>query len=291
MGSPLRGRTLRCGPYRFNLEQRPLIMGIINLSPDSFSDGGLVRGSASAWRRAVRLREAGADILDVGAESTRPGARSVPATVERARLLPVLRRLSKLSIPVSVDTYKPEVARAALDAGACLLNDVQGLNNPGMWRLAAEYNVPLIIMHMRGQPRTMQKAPRYTRVSEDVRRELLDAARRARGAGVKASRIILDPGLGFGKTAQHNLLLLRDLPRLVRAGYPVLVGPSRKSFLTAILGPQPPRERTWGTAAAVALAVAGGARILRVHDVAEMRMVAQVAQAIARGRLPRRKEA
>ncbi|MEW6517107.1 MAG: dihydropteroate synthase [candidate division FCPU426 bacterium] len=269
---------------RFTLPDRPLIMGILNLSPDSFSDGGLVNGPASAERRARALLSAGADLLDVGAESTRPGAAPLPADAEKRRLLPVLRRLTRLSAPVSVDTYKPDVAQAALSVGAALLNDIRGLNHPDMYRVAAAGRVPLIIMHMRGTPQTMQRAPRYADVEAEVRRALLAAARRARAAGVPQRHIILDPGIGFGKTARHNLLLLRGLPRLVRAGYPVLVGPSRKAFLAAVLGPLPPRERVWGTAAAVAWAVASGARVLRVHDVAEMRMVAQVTAAIRRGK-------
>lgn len=264
------------GYRRFTLPDRPLIMGIINLSPDSFSDGGLVTNPAAAERRARELLAAGADLLDVGAESTRPGAAPLPAAAEKRRLLPVLRRLSKLSAPVSVDTYKPEVAQAALAAGAALLNDICGLDHPAMYRVAAAFRVPLIIMHMRGTPQTMQRAPRYADVVRDVRRALLAAAPRG--------RIILDPGIGFGKTPRHNLQLLRGLPRLAAAGYPVLVGPSRKSFIAAVLGPLPPAARAWGTAAAVAWAVAAGARVLRVHDVAEMRMVARVTAAIRDGR-------
>lgn len=279
--SSLRWQT---GTRRFTLPDRPLIMGIINLSQDSFSDGGLVTGPASAERRARELLAAGADLLDVGAESTRPGARPLPAAAEKRRLLPVLRRLSKLSAPVSVDTYKPDVAQAALAAGAGLLNDIRGLDHPDMYRVAARARVPLIIMHMRGTPQTMQRAPRYADVVAEVRQALLAAARRAQAAGVPRRHVILDPGIGFGKTPRHNLLLLRGLPRLAAAGYPVLVGPSRKSFLAAVLGPLPPRERVWGTAAAVAWAVAAGARFLRVHDVAEMRMVARVAAAIRSGK-------
>lgn len=272
------------GSRRFTLPDRPLIMGIINLSPDSFSDGGLVTNPAAAERRARELLAAGADLLDVGAESTRPGAAPLPAAAEKRRLLPVLRRLSKLSAPVSVDTYKPEVAQAALAVGAALLNDICGLDHPAMYRVAAASRVPLIIMHMRGTPQTMQRAPRYADVVRDVRRALLAAARRAQTAGVPRGRIILDPGIGFGKTPRHNLQLLRGLPRLAASGYPVLVGPSRKSFIAAVLGPLPPAARAWGTAAAVAWAVAAGARVLRVHDVAEMRMVARVTAAIRDGK-------
>jgi dihydropteroate synthase len=265
---------------------RPRLMGILNLTPDSFSDGGRWTTPEAAYRRAAELAEAGADLLDLGAESTRPGAAPVPADEERRRLIPALRRIARLSVPISVDTSKPEVAAAALDAGARLINDVTGLAHPAMRALAAERRVPVVLMHMRGTPRTMQRAPRYRDVVSDVRRALLGAARRARAAGVPRGRIILDPGLGFGKSARHNLLLLRALPRLVATGYPVLVGPSRKGFISAVLGPLPPAERVWGTAAAVALATAAGVWGIRVHDVAQMRMVAAVAAAVTRGRVP-----
>ncbi len=277
---------LLCGPHRLVLASRPHLMGIINLTPDSFSDGGLVPSPEAAYRRAAALAGEGADILDLGAESTRPGARPVSVREELGRLLPALKRIRRLRLPISVDTSKPEVAEAALDAGACLLNDVTGLRLPAMREVAARRRAPVVLMHMRGTPRSMQRAPRYHDVVQDVCRELLASAARAQAAGVARERIILDPGLGFGKTARHNLLLLKHLPRLLALGYPVCLGPSRKSFLAAVLGPLPPRERAWGTAAAVALAVAAGVHILRVHDIAQMRMVARVAAAVARGALP-----
>jgi dihydropteroate synthase len=261
-------------------------MGIINLTPDSFSDGGRYASPEAAYRRAAELVAAGADILDLGAESTRPGAGGVSAREERGRLLPALKRIRHLAVPLSVDTSKAEVAAAALDAGAHLLNDTAGLADPALRRLAAERRVPVVIMHRRGTPRTMQRAPHYRRVVADVKRELLLRVRAAERAGVRPSDIIVDPGIGFGKTVRHNLALLCHLDAFVALGYPVLLGPSRKSFVTGVLGPQPPRERAWGTAAAVAAAVAAGVHILRVHDVAAMRQVAQVAWAIARERLP-----
>lgn len=260
-------------------------MGIVNLTPDSFSRDGIYRRPDAAYRRACQLAEAGADILDVGAESSRPGAENVGAAEELQRLLPALSRIVRLNLPVSVDTSKPEVAAAALDQGACLINDITGLAHPAMRALAARRRVPVVIMHMQGTPRSMQHAPRYRNVVRQVRRELLAAARSAEAAGVRRNRIILDPGLGFGKTARHNLQLLQGLGSLTGLGYPLLVGPSRKRFISAVLGDMPPRERIWGTAAAVALAVAAGARLLRVHDVAEMRQVALVAAAVAAGRL------
>jgi dihydropteroate synthase len=235
------------------------------------------------------MLEEGADVLDLGAESTRPGAAPVSADEELARLLPALRRIRRLRVPISVDTSKPEVAAAALDEGAHILNDVTGLRHPAMRALAARRRVPVVLMHMRGTPRTMQRSPRYANAAADVQRELLAAARLAEAAGVRKQNIVLDPGLGFGKTLQHNLQLLHRVGSLVETGYPVLVGPSRKSFIAGILGPLPPRQRTWGTAAAVAAAVAAGAHLVRVHDVGAMRMVAQVAWAIARERAPKPK--
>lgn len=274
-------------PSGLRAARRPQLFGIVNITPDSFSDAGLALTPDRAYRRAAELAEAGADWLDVGAESTRPGAAPVSADEELRRLLPALRRIIRLPVPVSVDTYKPEVAAAALDAGARLINDITALAHPAMRALAAKRRAPVILMHMRGAPQTMQRAPRYCDVVSDVRRELLAAARRAEADGVARSRIILDPGIGFGKTAHHNLLLLQGLPQLVAAGYPVLIGPSRKGFISKILGPLAPADRIWGTAAVAALATAAGVYGLRVHDVAQMRMVADVAAAVARGRIPR----
>jgi dihydropteroate synthase len=275
---------ITCGPYRLKLSSRPHLMGIINLTPDSFSDGGLFATPEAAYRQAAALVEAGADILDLGAESTRPGAPSVAAAEERRRLLPALKRIRRLPVAISVDTSKPEVAKAALDEGAHLINDITGMINPALQSLAAERRVPVVIMHLKGTPRTMQRSPRYANVVAEVKDDLLKRARAAAAAGVPPAGIILDPGIGFGKTLRHNLQLLHHLDMLVAAGYPVLVGPSRKSFIAGVLGSQPPRERAWGTAAAVAAAVLAGVHILRVHDVAAMRQVATVAWAIARER-------
>jgi dihydropteroate synthase len=291
MGSPLRGQVLTAGACHALRSRRPLIMGIINITPDSFSDGGKFLSPRAAYRRAQELVLAGADIVDLGAESTRPGAKPVSVAEEKKRLLPVIKQVTRLSVPISVDTYKPEVAEAALDAGAQILNDITGLRQRPMRQLAAKRRIPVVIMHMRGTPQNMQRAPRYRNVVEEVTRELLSLAQQAEKAGVARKNIILDPGIGFGKTAAHNLQLLQNLPRLLVSGYRILVGPSRKSFIAAILGPLPPQERTWGTAAAVALAVYQGVHIVRVHDVREMQMVAQVAQAISRGRLSGRRRA
>ncbi|MCD4814647.1 dihydropteroate synthase [bacterium] len=280
MGSPARGFFLNCRSKRFNLAIRPLLMGIINLTTDSFSDGGRYRTPLSAYQRAKAMIDAGADIIDVGAESTRPGAIPISAPEELRRILPVLKRIVNLGVPVSVDTYKPEVARKVIAAGAQMINDVTGLQDPEMRQVVARAKVPIVIMHIQGTPQTMQKAPRYDDVVQDVRKALLRRVRQARVAGIADSKIILDPGIGFGKNLQHNLLLLNNIQDLIKTGYPVLIGVSRKSFISGILGTLPPQERVWGTSAAVALAVARGAHILRVHDVSEMKMTIQVAHAI-----------
>lgn len=282
--------VLRCGPYRLALDRGPLVMGILNATPDSFSDGGFLKTPGDVLRRGKQLLDAGADLLDLGAESSRPGAAPVSLEEEKRRLLPALKLLVRLSVPISVDTYKPEVAAAALDAGAWMINDITGLRDPDMRRLAAGRGVPVVLMHMRGTPQSMQRAPRYRDAAAEVRDSLLASARRAEAAGVRRENIILDPGIGFGKTVRHNLLILKKLPMLVKAGYPVLVGPSRKAFLSAVLGPLPPRERIWGTAAAVAQAVLAGVRLVRVHDVAEMRMVALAAEAMRTGDLTVRRK-
>lgn len=280
-------QTLVCGRFRLKLGGRPLIMAILNLTPDSFSDGGELLTPQAAYRRALALQAAGADLLDVGAESTRPHAVPVSATEEKRRLLPALKRLTRLSLPISVDTTKPEVAAAALAAGASLINDVTALADPAMRRLAARTRVPVVLMHSRGIPAQVgSTVPASDDIVAEVCASLRQSAKRAQAAGVRHDRILLDPGIGFGKRPEENLLLLRGLRRLKRLGYPVLVGPSRKAFLAAVLGPLTPKQRVWGTAAACALATEHGADILRVHDAGEMRMVANVARAITAGRLP-----
>lgn len=257
-------------------------MGILNVTPDSFSDGGLWTDPPRAAARAAAMAAAGAAIIDLGAESTRPGAEPVPAEVELRRLLPVLRAVRRtVAVPLSVDTMKASVARAALAEGADLVNDVTaGRFDRGMLPLCAREGVPVVLMHMRGTPRTMQRAPRYRDVVESVRAFLLRRVAVARAAGVARERIVLDPGIGFGKTLKHNLQLLAHLGALVRLGYPVLVGVSRKGFVGQLCDQPVPAARDWGTAAAVALAIAAGARLLRVHHVEAMRDVAAVAAAV-----------
>ncbi|HEX4543653.1 MAG TPA: dihydropteroate synthase [Candidatus Acidoferrum sp.] len=275
------------------LGERTLVMGVLNVTPDSFSDGGKFLDAGSAIEHALVMERAGADLLDIGGESTRPGSSATPAKEELARILPVLQGLrSMLKIPISIDTQKFEVAEAALDAGAEIINDISGLkSDPRLAELAARRRVPLILMHMRGEPRTMQKAAFARDVIKDVAQGLKKSLAIARKAGVAKSQIILDPGIGFGKNFAQNYELLEKLPQLAKLGYPLLVGTSRKGFLGATLAhdgkPAPPEERIWGTAATVTASVLNGAHIVRVHDVPEMVQVARVADRLANPRLRR----
>ena len=261
---------------------RPFLMGVVNVTPDSFFDGGRYDDPQRAVEHALRLVEEGADLLDIGAESTRPGAVPVDEREECRRLIPVVAAVAKaVSVPISVDTSKAEVARAAIDAGAVMVNDVTALRGDGaMVDVVAEAGVGLVLMHMQGTPETMQKAPRYDDVVGEVAQFLTERARWAIAHGVARDRIVLDPGIGFGKTLQHNLDLLANLHAFVHLEFPVLVGPSRKGFIGQLTD-QAVEARAWGTAAAVALAVEQGANILRVHDIGPMKDVVRVAVAIA----------
>ena len=268
------------------LGERTLVMGVLNVTPDSFSDGGKFFDAERAVEQAMEMERRGADLLDVGGESTRPGSAGISAQEELARVLPVLRALrGRLKIPVSIDTQKTEVAEAALDAGAQIINDISGLkSDPRIAKVAARRRVPLILMHMRGEPRTMQAGGFARDVMQDVMQGLRKSARVARKSGVRKSQIILDPGIGFGKSFAQNYELLQELPQLAKLGYPLLVGTSRKGFLGATLAregkPAPPEERIWGTAATVTASILNGAHIVRVHDVAEMVQVARVADCL-----------
>ena len=261
-------------------------MGVLNVTPDSFSDGGQFLEAAPAIEHALSIESAGADVLDIGGESTRPGSSSMPVREELARVLPVLQGLrGRLKIPISIDTQKVEVAEAALDAGAEIINDISGLkSDAGLAELAVRRRVPLILMHMRGEPRTMQKAGFAHHVMRDVTQGLHRSILIARKAGVAKSQIILDPGIGFGKSFAQNYQLLERLPQLAKLGYPLLVGTSRKGFLGATLArdgqPAPPEGRIWGTAATVTAAILNGAHMVRVHDTAEMVQVARVADRV-----------
>lgn len=269
------------------LGERTLLMGVLNVTPDSFSDGGVFFDTAGAVTRALEMERAGADILDIGGESTRPGSAGVSAEEEIARILPVLQKLrGQIGIPISVDTSKAEVAEAAAMAGAEIVNDVTALRgDPRIAQIARRRKMPLLLMHMRGEPRTMQKAPFARNIVREVARDLRRALALARRAGVPKSQIILDPGIGFGKNAAQNCELIGALPALARLGYPLMIGTSRKWFIGRILAraeesPVPAGERIWGTAATVAASILEGAHIVRVHDVAEMAQVARLADAI-----------
>ncbi len=263
--------------------ERVALVGIVNVTPDSFHDGGRYASLDHAVAHALRLCEEGADLLDIGGESTRPGAAPVPLAEECRRVLPVIEALAKRTdTPISVDTRRATVAEEALKRGAKAINAVAGLRSPGLARACAEHDALLILNHMRGEPRTMQAAPEYDDVVEDVKRELLAQALLAQADGVRRERIWLDPGLGFGKDPiRHNLALIARLPELVACGYPVMVGPSRKSFLGKITG-APVEDRLPATLAAVAACVLAGASAVRVHDVRAAREATLVAQAIRR---------
>lgn len=254
-------------------------MGVVNITPDSFYDGGRHFDAGAAISHAERLITEGADIIDLGAESTRPGADAVPEEVELVRLLPVLRALRDAGVPVSVDTLKPGVMRVAAGEGASMLNDVRALAAEGALDAAAASDCAVCLMHMRGEPRTMQKAPRYDNVVAEVREFLRQRAGAALGAGIPAERIVVDPGFGFGKTVEHNMSLLRNLAALGVLGFPVLAGLSRKSSLGAITG-RAPDDRLAASLGAMLLAVERGAAIVRVHDVAQTRDVLAVRAAM-----------
>jgi len=275
------------------LGRRTLLMAVLNVTPDSFSDGGNFLDPQKAVTQALAMQRDGADLLDIGAESTRPGSAGISAEEELRRLLPVLRTLRPLlKIPISVDTRKSEVAAAALAEGAQIINDISGLrHDPQLADAAAKHRAVLILMHIRGEPASMQKGPFAKNVLKDVPSGLRKSLAIAARAGVSRSQIILDPGVGFGKTHAQNYELLQNLPALAKLGYPLLVGTSRKGFLGATLSQDgksaPPEERIWGTAATVTAAILGGAHIVRVHDVAEMAQVARVADRILQPKLSR----
>jgi dihydropteroate synthase len=269
---------LRAGRFTLPLT-RPLIMGVVNITPDSFSDGGRFLDPARAAEQSRRLVEEGADLLDIGGESSRPGAAPVALEEERRRVIPVLERVIELGVPVSVDTCKPELMREAVAAGAAMINDINGLRAPDALEAVAAGDAAVCVMHMQGEPGTMQRAPAYGDVVSEVREFLLARAQALLGLGVARRRIVLDPGFGFGKTAQHSLELLRRLPALVECGFPVLAGLSRKSVLGRITG-RPVDARLCASVAAAMLAAQRGASILRVHDVAATRDALLVQRAV-----------
>lgn len=259
-----------------------LVMGILNVTPDSFSDGGQFLDANAAVEHGVKMAEQGAAVIDVGGESTRPGSKPVPPAEQIRRVVPVIGALAeRVDVPISIDTTDAEVARTALLAGASIINDVAALSDPKMIDAAVQQQVPVILMHMQGTPTTMQAEPRYDDVVTEVRDFLVARAEKAVRIGIPRERVFIDPGIGFGKTLEHNLLLLRNLGKLVETGYRVLVGPSRKGFIGKLTGRDKPADRVFGTAAVVAHCVTAGISIVRVHDVPEMVDVVRVLRAIS----------
>lgn len=276
------GRVLRCAGKALDLST-PVVMGVLNVTPDSFFDGGRFLDPDRAVAQAERMQGEGAAIIDVGGESTRPQAPEVSAEEELGRVLPVIERLAgRLSAVISVDTSKPEVMRAAAAAGAGLINDVRALRAPGALEAAAATSCAVCLMHMLGEPATMQRDPRYADVVSEVRVFLLERAQACRGAGIAEDRIVIDPGFGFGKTLSHNLELLRQLPQLSSCGYPVLVGLSRKSTVAALTQRRDADARLPGSIALATIAALNGARVIRAHDVAATLDAIKVAVALGR---------
>jgi dihydropteroate synthase len=273
---------LRLPTRTLALGERTLLMGVVNVTPDSFSDGGLYLETEAAVRHALALEKAGADILDIGGESTRPGAEPTPPEVELGRVVPVLERLrGRVKIPISIDTRRAEVADTAARAGAEIINDVSALrDDPEMAEVARRHELAVILMHMRGTPKTMQKGPFARNVVRDVRAGLEAAIRRALDGGIERRQLLIDPGIGFGKSFRQNFELLARLWEFAEMSLPIVVGTSRKMFVGSALGGAVVNERVWGTAATVTAAVLGGAHIVRVHDVREMAQVVKVADAM-----------
>jgi dihydropteroate synthase len=272
---------IRAGDQVLDLGYRTLIMGVLNVTPDSFSDGGVFFDTAKAVERAWRIADEGADLLDIGGESTRPGSQGVSAEEELSRVLPVLDALAGgYPLPISIDTSKSEVGRAALARGAVLVNDVTALaKDPKLGEVSASSGAGVILMHMRGEPGTMQQLPPSPDILAEIEAWAGTAVARAEELGVARDKIILDPGIGFGKTLSQNLEIIRNLGRLAATGFPIMVGTSRKSFIGRILS-DPKADRIWGSAATVAAAILAGAHVVRVHDIAAMRDVARVADAL-----------
>jgi dihydropteroate synthase len=270
---------LRCGSRTLDLS-RPIVMGILNVTPDSFSDGGRYSDPAAAVSHALRMVEEGAGLIDVGGESTRPGAQAVAAEEEIRRVVPVIEAIAaRTDVPISVDTSKAAVMTAAVHAGASMINDVRALREPGALQAAASTDAAICLMHMQGEPRTMQVDPSYTDVVAEVREFLRDRAAACLAAGIDRQRLLLDPGIGFGKRLEHNLALLAGLPALLGLGWPILIGVSRKSMFGTLLG-RGVDERSAGAIAAAAAAVLAGASIVRTHDVAETVDAVKVAAAL-----------
>ena len=257
------------------------VMGILNVTPDSFYDGGRYSRTKLAINQGLKLAEEGADIIDIGGESSRPGSEPVPLEEELERIIPVIKSLKKqIKVPISIDTYKSKVAESALKAGASIINDISALRmDKRMVSIAREYDVPVVLMHMQGNPRTMQKHPFYKDVIREIYEFLARRIKFAEENGIKPDKIIIDPGIGFGKTTEHNLLIIKYLKRFKPLGKPILIGPSRKSFIGNILN-LPATKRLEGTLAAISICLLNGAEILRVHDVRQVKRAVEIVEAI-----------
>ncbi len=264
-----------------DISSRTHLMGILNVTPDSFSDGGKFFKQEEAIRQGMRLAQEGADIIDVGGESTRPGSEPVSLEEELRRVIPVIQELVKrIDTPVSIDTYKSRVAKEALDSGASMVNDISALRfDPEMKKILAEYRVPVVLMHIKGTPKNMQDDPQYQNVLDEIKTYLEDSIKMAKDAGIEEHKIIIDPGIGFGKTLEDNLKILKNLKGFASLGKPILVGVSRKSFIGKILN-LPADQRLEGSLAALAVSIINGANILRVHDVRESKRVARLVDSI-----------
>ncbi|UCD50179.1 MAG: dihydropteroate synthase [Phycisphaerales bacterium] len=281
------GRLLQWARGKLDFSTGCQVMGVLNVTPDSFSDGGQFLEADRAIAHGLQMVAEGAAIIDVGGESTRPGSQSVPPAEQIHRVAPVIAGLARqVEVPISIDTSDPDVARAALEAGAAIINDITALADEGLACLAAEAQVPVVLMHMQGTPATMQSEPQYDDVVGEVLHFLLERAKRAESFGIPSEHVFIDPGIGFGKTLSHNLALLKYIDRFVATGYRVLVGTSRKRFLGSLTGRQEPTARIFGTAATVALGAAAGVSIVRVHDVAAMHDVVRVTAAVQAGQDP-----
>ena len=278
---------LKWGTFSLDFSKKTHIMGVLNITPDSFSDGGMHFDKSRAVDHAFRMIDDGADILDIGGESTRPGSEPVSLDEELRRTIPVIKALSKsISIPISIDTYKSDVAVQALESGASIVNDISGMRlDPEMPKVISRFKVPVVIMHIKGTPKNMQVNPVYKSLIPEIMDYFRTGIRLAAKFGIPDDMIILDPGIGFGKTFTHNLEIINNLQQFSLFENPILIGPSRKAFLGKILGDLPVQERLEGTAAAVAISIIKGAHIVRVHDVKEMARVAKVADAIKQQRI------
>ena len=276
-----KGYLLEIGQRVLDLSSRTHLMGVLNVTPDSFSDGGKFFKPEEAVKQGLKLAEEGVDIIDIGGESTRPGSEPVTIEEELRRVIPVIEELTKMiQVPISIDTYKSRVAKEALDSGASMVNDISGLRyDPEMKKVIAKYDVPVVLMHIKGTPKNMQENPHYDNLIEEIKTYLIESIKIAKEAGIDEDKIIIDPGIGFGKTPEDNLRILKNLNEFTELGRPLMVGVSRKSFIGKILN-LPTEERLEGSLASMAVAIMNGANILRVHDVKESKMVAKLVDAI-----------